>query len=239
MLNADNEITASFVPQVRGMALQFSRRTKPALGAYLGEDGVLYMNDRKGTTAILPMDQIRIPGIHNVENYLAAISAVWGEVSRENIVSVAKSFPGVEHRIEFVRELGGVKWYNDSIASSPTRTIAGLNSFHQKIILLAGGYDKKIPFEPLAPKIVEKVKALILMGVTAPKIEAAVRACADFDEQALPIYHVSNMQQAVEKAREIAREGDIVSLSPACASFDLYPDFEARGRHFKELVNKL
>ena len=160
VLNADNEITASFVPQVRGMALQFSRRTKPALGAYLGEDGVLYMNDRKGTTAILPMDQIRIPGIHNVENYLAAISAVWGEVSRENIVSVAKSFPGVEHRIEFVRELDGVKWYNDSIASSPTRTIAGLNSFHQKIILLAGGYDKKIPFEPLAPKIVEKVKAL-------------------------------------------------------------------------------
>ena len=239
VLNADNEITASFVPQVRGMALQFSRRTKPALGAYLGEDGVLYMNDRKGTTAILPMDQIRIPGIHNVENYLAAISAVWGEVSRENIVSVAKSFPGVEHRIEFVRELGGVKWYNDSIASSPTRTIAGLNSFHQKIILIAGGYDKKIPFEPLAPKIVEKVKALILMGVTAPKIEAAVRACAGFDEQALPIYHVSNMQQAVEKAREIAGEGDIVSLSPACASFDLYPDFEARGRHFKELVNKL
>lgn len=239
VLNADNEITASFVPQVRGMALQFSRRTKPALGAYLGEDGVLYMNDRKGATAILPMDQIRIPGIHNVENYLAAISAVWGEVSRENIVSVAKSFPGVEHRIEFVRELDGVKWYNDSIASSPTRTIAGLNSFHQKIILIAGGYDKKIPFEPLAPKIVEKVKALILMGVTAPKIEAAVRACADFDEQALPIYHVSNMQQAVEKAREIAREGDIVSLSPACASFDLYPDFEARGRHFKELVNKL
>ena len=239
VLNADNEITASFVPQVRGMALQFSRRTKPALGAYLGEDGVLYMNDRKGATAILPMDQIRIPGIHNVENYLAAISAVWGEVSRENIVSVAKSFPGVEHRIEFVRELGGVKWYNDSIASSPTRTIAGLNSFHQKIILIAGGYDKKIPFEPLAPKIVEKVKALILMGVTAPKIEAAVRACADFDEQALPIYHVSNMQQAVEKAREIAGEGDIVSLSPACASFDLYPDFEARGRHFKELVNKL
>lgn len=108
VLNADNEITASFVPQVRGMALQFSRRTKPALGAYLGEDGVLYMNDRKGTTAILPMDQIRIPGIHNVENYLAAISAVWGEVSRENIVSVAKSFPGVEHRIEFVRELDGV-----------------------------------------------------------------------------------------------------------------------------------
>lgn len=117
---------------------------------------------------------------------------------------MAKSFPGVEHRIEFVRELGGVKWYNDSIASSPTRTIAGLNSFHQKIILIAGGYDKKIPFEPLAPKIVEKVKALILMGVTAPKIEAAVRSCADFDEQALPIYHVSNMQQAVEKAREIA-----------------------------------
>ena len=145
----------------------------------------------------------------------------------------------MEHRIELVRELDGVKWYNDSIASSPTRTIAGLNSFHQKIILIAGGYDKKIPFEPLAPKILEKVKVLILMGVTAPKIEAAVTGCPGYAESGLRILHVSSMQEAVEQARQAAGEGDIVSLSPACASFDLYPDFEARGRHFKELVKAL
>lgn len=113
---------------------------------------MLYCNDRSGTTPVLPMEQIRIPGIHNVENYLAAISAVWGEVDCENIVQVAQQFAGVEHRIEFVRELDGVKWYNDSIASSPTRTIAGLNSFHQKLILIAGGYDKKSPLSRLHPK---------------------------------------------------------------------------------------
>ena len=239
VLNADNPITASFLPLVRGTAVFFSRKTVPSLGAYLGEDGMLYCNDRSGTTPVLPMEQIRIPGIHNVENYLAAISAVWGEVDCENIVQVAQQFAGVEHRIEFVRELDGVKWYNDSIASSPTRTIAGLNSFHQKLILIAGGYDKKIPFEPLAPKIIEKVKTLILMGVTAPKIEAAVTACEGFDPQQLRILHAKDMQQAVELARQCAQPGDIVSLSPACASFDLYPDFEARGRHFKELVHQL
>lgn len=239
VINADNEITSSFLPDIRGEAMQFSRKVKPALGCYLGENGILYMADRHNTTAVLHMDEIRIPGIHNVENYLAAISAVWGEVSKENIISVAKNFGGVEHRIEFVRELDGVKWYNDSIASSPTRTIAGLNSFKQKLILIAGGYDKKIPFEPLAPKIIEKVKILILMGVTAPKIEAAVTCCEGYDSKELTILHVSSMQEAVRKAREVAKDGDIVSLSPACASFDLYPDFEARGRHFKELVNQL
>ena len=239
VINADNEITASFLPEIRGEAMQFSRRITPALGCYLAEDGTLTMNDRHSVTPVLHMDEIRIPGIHNVENYLAAISAVWGEVSKENIVSVAKNFGGVEHRIEFVRELDGVTWYNDSIASSPTRTIAGLNSFKQKLILIAGGYDKKIPFEPLAPKIIEKVKVLILMGVTAPKIEAAVTACKGYDPDKLTILHVSSMQEAVQKAREVAEKGDIVSLSPACASFDLYPDFEARGRHFKELVNAL
>lgn len=239
VINADNEITASFLPEIRGEAMQFSRRITPALGCYLAEDGTLTMNDRHSVTPVLHMDEIRIPGIHNVENYLAAISAVWGEVSKENIVSVAKNFGGVEHRIEFVRELDGVTWYNDSIASSPTRTIAGLNSFKQKLILIAGGYDKKIPFEPLAPKIIEKVKVLILMGVTAPKIEAAVTSCEGYDPDQLTILHVSSMQEAVQKAREVAEKGDIVSLSPACASFDLYPDFEARGRHFKELVNTL
>ena len=239
VINADNQITASFLPEIRGEAMQFSRKIAPKLGCYLAEDGTLTMADRHSVTPVLHMDEIRIPGIHNVENYLAAISAVWGEVSKEKIVSVAQNFAGVEHRIEFVREFDGVKWYNDSIASSPTRTIAGLNSFKQKLILIAGGYDKKIPFEPLAPKIIEKVKVLILMGVTADKIETAVTSCEGYDPKELSVIRVSSMQEAVNKAREAANPGDIVSLSPACASFDLYPDFEARGRHFKELVNAL
>lgn len=177
VLNLDNEITASFGELTRGETFFFTRRKKPEQGAFLGEDGTLTMVYRGEEIPILPMGEIRIPGLHNVENYLAAISAVWGEVSPEVICQVARTFGGVEHRIEFVRELCGVKWYNDSIATSPTRAIAGLNAFDQKMIILAGGYDKKIPFEPLAPVMVEKVKLLILTGVTAPKIEAAVRAC--------------------------------------------------------------
>ena len=145
----------------------------------------------------------------------------------------------MEHRIEPVRVLDGVTYYNDSIASSPTRTIAGLRSFDQKIILIAGGYDKKIPYEPLAPEIVAHVKVLVLMGATAPRIEKAVREDPNFDPQALPILHADSMQHAVELARGAAKPGDIVSLSPASASFDLYPNFEVRGRDYKRIVNEL
>lgn len=239
VLNLDNEITASFGELTRGETFFFTRQKTPEQGAYLGEGGVLTMAYRGEQIPILPMEEIRIPGLHNVENYLAAISAVWGEVSPDVIRQVARTFGGVEHRIEFVREIGGVKWYNDSIATSPTRAIAGLNAFHQKMIILAGGYDKKIPFEPLAPVMVEKVKTLILCGVTAPKIEAAVRACPGFAKSGMEIYHAKDLAESVAIAHKIAVAGDVVSLSPACASFDQYPNFEERGKHFKALVNAL
>ena len=129
-------------------------------------------------------------------------------------------------------------YYNDSIASSPTRTIAGLRSFDQKIILIAGGYDK-IPYEPLAPEILAHVKTLVLMGATGPRIEKAVRECAGFAESDLTILHADSMQHAVELARGAAQPGDVVSLSPASASFDLYPNFEVRGRDYKNIVNAL
>ena len=136
--------------------------------------------------------------------------------------------------------MDGVKYYNDSIASSPTRVISGtLSLYQQKILLIAGGYDKKIPFDALGPVVVEKVKTLILMGVTADKIEAAVKAAPDYEEGCPAIYRVKNMEEAVELAHSLAKRGDIVSLSPACASFDLYPNFEVRGRHYKSLVNGL
>ncbi len=239
VLNADNEITRGMEPLVRGSLSWFSRKVTPRNGAYLGEDGDVNLVKNGEAVRVMNTEHIRLPGIHNVENYLAAISATAGEVSLENVVKVAETFGGVEHRIEFVRMLDGVRYYNDSIATSPTRTIAGLNSFDQKLIVLAGGYDKKIPFEPLAPVLIERAKVLILMGVTALKIKTAVTSCEGYDPNALEIIEVPSMEEAVQAARKAAKEGDIVTLSPACASFDMYPNFEARGVHYKSLVNAL
>lgn len=239
VLNLDNETTRSFIDQARGRVYCFSRTQKPRFGTYLADDGNLYLNTRAGEVCVMSRDDILLPGIHNVENYLAAASAVCDEVQPGTMRRVAQSFRGVEHRIEFVRELEGVKYYNDSIASSPTRTIAGLHSFPQKLILIAGGYDKKIPFLPLAPEINKHVKILILMGATAEKIEREVRAHPTYDAAALAVLHAQDMEQAVKLAQRHAQPGDIVTLSPACASFDKYPNFEARGRHYKEIVRSL
>ena len=239
VLGADNPLTASFTDRTRGETFLFSRKHPVKSGAFLGEDGIVYMALNGKKTKIMHQSEIKLPGLHNVENYLAAISAVWGDADIQAIADVANEFGGVEHRIELVRELDGVKYYNDSIATTPTRTIAGLDSFSQKLIVIAGGYDKKIPFEPLAPKLMEKSKVLILTGATADKIETAVKSYPGYDPNELKILRAKDLAQAVQIAHEQARAGDIVSLSPACASFDCYPNFEARGRHFKELVKAL
>ena len=239
ILNLDNEPTMNLASMVRGTLTTFSRRQKPEFGTYLREDGMLCFTKDGVDTPVVQKDDIRIPGMHNVENYLAAINAVWGTVSVEDIQYVAKNFGGVEHRIEFVRELNGVKWYNDSIATSPTRVLAGLRSFQQKLIVIMGGYDKKIPFEPMADTVCQQVKLVLLMGVTADKIEAAIRGSQYYKEGAPELVHVSSMEEAVQEAQKRAKAGDIVTLSPACASFDLYPNFEARGIHYKNLVKEL
>ncbi len=239
ILNADNALTWNLAPMVRGMLVAFTRKTVPAYGAFLREDGMLCYQNGDTCTPVVAASDIRIPGIHNVENYLAAISAVWGEVSTDVIVQVAKTFGGVEHRIEFVRERKGVKWYNDSIATSPTRVLAGLNSFQTKLTVIMGGYDKKIPFEPMAETVCDKVKTVILMGVTAPKIEAAIRGAKNYQEGHPQLLHVETMEEAVQTADQITKPGDIVTLSPACASFDKYPNFEERGLHYKRLVKEL
>ena len=207
-------------------------------GAWLDSDGTIHMTYRGIDAPIMHRDDIAILGDHNVENYLAAIAAVWGFVGMDSIKKVAREFMGVEHRIEFVREVKGVKYYNDSIASSPTRTIAGLKAFNQKVHLIAGGYDKHIPYEPLVPYILEKVEKLYLCGATADKIEAAVKADKAYNGTP-EIIRCESITAAVLKANEIAKAGDIVTLSPASASFDAYTNFVARGNHFKELVNKL
>ncbi|MBQ8079502.1 MAG: UDP-N-acetylmuramoyl-L-alanine--D-glutamate ligase [Oscillospiraceae bacterium] len=239
VLNFDNEGTRALAPLVRGRLNWFTRREIPERGAFLREDGMLCYIEKGEITPVVHKDDIRIPGMHNVENFLGVIAALWGDVDIADFVKVAKEFGGVEHRIEFVREVGGVKWYNDSIATSPTRVLAGLRSFDQKIIVLAGGYDKKIPFEPMAETVCDRVKLLILMGVTAEKIEKAVTSAKNYDPAKTRILHADSMEQAVEIAHREAKQGDIVTLSPACASFDWYPNFEVRGQHFKRLVGEL
>ena len=240
VLGFENEISRGMQKDCKGEQVWFTRLHETDKGAFLREsDDTLCYAENGVVTPILPRAEVKLRGLHNVENLLAAIAAVWGRVPVEAMRQVGSTFTGVEHRIEPVRTLDGVTYYNDSIASSPTRTIAGLRSFNQKIILIAGGYDKKIPYEPLAPEILAHVKTLVLMGATGPRIEAAVRGCAGFDESALTILHADSMQHAVELARGAARPGDVVSLSTASASFDLYPNFEVRGRDYKNIVNNL
>jgi UDP-N-acetylmuramoylalanine--D-glutamate ligase len=238
VLNEDNDITNSFKPFVRGQSLSFSMENKLANGAWCDGSGTIHMSYRGIDAPIMHRDEIAILGDHNVENYLAAISAVWGYVGIDSIKKVAHEFMGVEHRIEFVREVNGVKYYNDSIASSPSRTIAGLKAFKQKVWLIAGGYDKHIPYEPMVPYVLEKVEKLLLCGATAEKIETAVRKDKSYNGTP-EIIRVENIAQAVDYANKNAKSGDVVTLSPASASFDCFPNFVARGNHFKELVQKL
>jgi len=239
VLNLDNEITSSFAPECKGDVVYFSRRCTVSKGAYLDGDTIVY-TDGEHHVQVLDIHEILIPGMHNVENYMTAICAVWGVVDVENIRKVAREFGGVEHRAEFVRELDGVKYYNDSIASSPTRTASGTLSLYDfKIILIAGGYDKHLDYSELGDVICKKVKTAILMGATADKIENAIKGSADYAPGCPEIIRVANMDEAVIEARKAAEPGDIVSMSPASASFDLYKDFDARGKHFKALVNAL
>jgi UDP-N-acetylmuramoylalanine--D-glutamate ligase len=240
ILSADNEIVNGFSDEIRGKLIKFAINKKPEpFGAFLREDGVLCYNNNGEITEYLHMDEIKIRGIHNVENYLAAIAATFDFVSVESVCEVAKTFGGVEHRIEFVREIDGVKYYNDSIATSPTRVIAGLKAFGKRIIIIAGGYDKKIPYEPLGEPVNEYVKCLVTLGATADKIETAVKNSSYFDAEKIVILRAKNLEEAVKFAAENAESGDIISLSPASASFDLYKNFEERGKHFKDIVNAL
>lgn len=234
IINDENEITKALDKDAKGKVERFSSKKIANEDAYYN-DGKLYIHGKE----VCAKSNIIIKGMHNVENFLAAFLAVEGDVEVETMKLVAESFGGVEHRCEFVRELDSVKYYNDSIASSPTRTVAGLRAFDEPVILLAGGYDKKIPFGPLAEEGYKYIKALVLFGVTKNKIEDAFKKVEKEKNINIPTYIVENLEEAVEKAREIAREGDKVTLSPACASFDMFKNFAIRGKVFKEIVNKL
>ena len=233
VLNADNAITASFAAEARGQVRWFSRQ-QPA-DVYLDGERVL----RRDGQEILRRSQIKLPGLHNVENYMAAIAAVAGMVSDGTIRSLAAEFGGVEHRIELVREKDGVRYYNDSIASSPTRTIAGLRSFEEKLILIAGGYDKHIPYDVLGPEIVEHVKTLVLTGATAEKIKQAVCSAPGYRPGCPEILEEADFYDAIHTAARCAAPGDVVILSPASASFDHFRNFMERGEEFKKTVRNL
>lgn len=236
VLNGDDRVTRTLDIGPGHKIMTCSKIVKPENGVYL-RDGVIYIAENGQDRTLMEAKDIRIPGAHNVSNVMMAAAIVQGLCEDSDIVEVAKTFGGVEHRIEFVREFEGVKYYNDSIASSPTRTIAGLNSFDQKLILIAGGYDKHIPYDVLGKPICEHVKTLLLTGATAPKIRACVEQadCAEKPE----IIDVPDLAAAVRAANAVAHPGDIVIMSPASASFDCFKNFMERGDLFKALVNKL
>ena len=236
VFNADNDIAAEQSRRAPGRARLFSRQDEVTDGVFLrGEDIVCRSGGHE--RVIMTTGDIKIPGVHNVENYMAAIAAVDGLVPDEVIRRFAREFGGVEHRIELVRTYRGVRYYNDSIASSPSRTIAGLRSFREKVILIAGGYDKHIPFDVLGPEIVEHVKLLVLCGATADKIRAAVENAPGYRPGKPEILDVMPFTAAVEAARDRAQPGDVVTLSPACAAFDQFKNFAERGKFFKSIVN--
>ena len=238
VLNRDNEITYAFAAEAPGHVTLFSRQNPMDEGVVI-ENDTICVKKNGDSRPVLPIRDILLPGVHNIENYMAAIGAVDGLVKDEVIREFAKSFGGVEHRIELVRELHGVKYYNDSIGSSPSRTIAGLRAFKQKVILIAGGYDKHIPYDVLGPDLVAHVKAMVLTGATAPKIRAAAEQAEGYDPRKLPIYDIDDFEEAIKKAQTLAQPGDVVILSPASASFDRFKNFMVRGDTFKRIVREL
>ena len=234
IVNADNQVTADIGKSASGAVKYFSRNGMADV--YL--DGNII---KRGIVEILNIKDIKIPGMHNVENYMAAIAAVSGLVSKEVIVNVAKTFGGVEHRIELVRTLDGVKYYNSSIDSSPNRTINTLRVFPNKVIMIAGGKDKGIPYDEIGPALAEHVKVLILIGATSDKIQEALDAEINKtgNGKDIEVIRATSYEDAVNTARSKAHDGDVVLLSPASTSFDMFRNFEERGNLFKKIVNEL
>jgi len=237
VLNAENDITLSFASRTKGKVTLFS--SKKAIthtrGIYLDGDDIVYF-DGKEKTPVMTRSDIKIPGIHNVENYMAACACVWGEVSVETMKELAQTFGGVAHRIELVAEKNGVKYYNSSIDTSPTRTAAALCAFSEKLIVIVGGYDKHIPLEPLAPLLSQHAKFISATGATGEKI---MNIMLDAGYPCDKIVYTKDFDGAFAAAVSAAKGGDTVILSPACASFDAFKNFEKRGEYFKELVNAL
>ena len=238
ILNAKDELSEYYAGLSHSNIKYFSRDMKVDDGVYC-DDKYIYFSHKPNEEMIMDIADIRLPGVHNLENYLAAICAVGDLVSHDTCRIVAREFGGVEHRLEFVRDWKGITFINDSIGTSPTRTIAGLHSMKKKPILIAGGYDKDIPFDELGVAINDLCKAVFLTGHTAEKIEKAVVEADNFEKEKILLKMVDDFTECVMDAAHYAEKGDIVLLSPACAAFDHFKNFAERGTFFKNLVNTL
>lgn len=237
IVNKDDELALSCAKEAKGEVRYFSFKGETENGVYLAENGDIISTLCGEKSVIMNRSDIKLPGDHNVQNYMTAAAAVHGFVENETIKKIAREFGGVEHRMEFVREFEGVRYYNDSIATTPTRTIAGLKAQTQKIIVIAGGYDKNLDYSPLAPYLVKHVKHMVLCGATKEKIKNALLNCKDYDPKELTVEETEDFKSAIYAARKAAKAGDIVYFSPASASFDMFPNFEVKGRFYKDTVN--
>ena len=238
VLNYDNKITNEFGKIAPSKVIYFSSKEKIENGLIL-DNNIIKECDDGLRRHILSTKDIKLRGVHNCENICAAIAATKNIVSIDSQIKAISNFSGVNHRLEFVKEIDGTKWYNDSIASSPTRTITGLNSFDEDIVLIAGGYDKHLDYKPLAQPIINKVSKLILLGQTSDKIYQEVTKLLSIENKKLDIFKTTTLEEAINKAKEVSKKGDVVLFSPASASFDMFKNFEERGNKFKDLVNKL
>ncbi len=238
VLNYDNEITRNCGKEANGKVIYFSSKQKLEDG-YIVDEGVIKECQDKVRKHILDTKTVNLRGTHNFENIATAIAATRTLVDIDVAIKSVQEFLPVEHRLELIREIDNVKWYNDSVSSSPTRTIAGLKSFDEEIVLIAGGYDKNLDYTPLAKPIVEKVKNLILIGQTSGKIFECVKQELENQGKELPIYMCDNLEKTVEIAKKVAKEGQVVLFSPASASFDMFKNFADRGEKFKKIVNSL
>ncbi len=242
ILNYDNEITRACAKNAPGKVMFFSSKNKIQNGyIYDREDGKIKVCENGLRKHVFDTRNMILHGVHNFENACSAIIATKDLVKKESIDKVLTEFKGVEHRLEFIKETKNrIKWYNDSVSSSPTRTIAGLNAFALKnIVLIAGGYDKNLDYNILAKPIIDNCKSLILLGQTSKKIEKAVLLELKKLRKTLPIYSCESLKTAVETANKIATQGDIVLFSPASASFDMFKNFAERGEIFKKYVKEI
>lgn len=238
ILNYDNDITRECAKEANGNVVFFSSKVKLDNGFIVDGNIIKECND-KVRKHILNTDEVILRGNHNFQNIATALAATKTLVDTDIAVQAIKEFKPVEHRIEFVKEINGVKWYNDSASSSPTRTISGINAFKENIILIAGGYDKNLEYEPLAKPVVDKVSTLILIGQTAEKIYDVVKNESEKENKKINIYMCDTLEQTIEIAKKSAKKGDVVLFSPASASFDMFKNFADRGHKFKDLVNKI
>ncbi|GAA0772090.1 UDP-N-acetylmuramoyl-L-alanine--D-glutamate ligase [Clostridium subterminale] len=234
VLNEDNDVTRSIEGEESGRLYTFSRNKAVEDGAYY-EDGDLFAKGKK----VCNKSEVLLKGMYNIENLLAAFALIADDVDVKYMREVATTFKGVDHRNEFVRNYRDVEYYNNSIASSPTRTLAGIKAFEKPVVLIAGGRDKKVPFDPLAYEGYPYIKSLILLGEAKDQIKKVFDKLKSEKGIDIDVHIVNTLEEAVNKAVEISVGGDIVTLAPACTSFDMFENFEVRGNKFKEVVKNL